>query len=80
MTKVVAPVARLMFTNVASSCAFGLGMAVSVSAAVLWVMAKTTDAWLTNWIPVVLVIAFGLFIGGAHCLDVSEQKDRDDWK
>jgi hypothetical protein len=46
----------------------------------LWIMSKTSDAWLANWVPVVLIAAFGLFICGAHCLDASERKERGNWK
>jgi hypothetical protein len=68
-----------MFTSCISSCAFGLGTIASVAAAVLWILSKTSDTWLTGWALAVLIAAFALFITGAHCLDVSERKDRDGW-
>ncbi|MFL6467212.1 MAG: hypothetical protein ACJ72Z_04555 [Pyrinomonadaceae bacterium] len=68
-----------MFTSCFSSFAFGLAMLTSVVAAVLWVLSKTSDAWLTNWVPVTLILAFAFFVSGAHCLDVSERRDRNDW-
>jgi hypothetical protein len=69
-----------MFTNCFSALAFAFGAIVSIAALVLWIMSKTSDPWLTNWVPVVTVAAMALFVSGAHCLDVSERKDRDGWK
>jgi hypothetical protein len=80
VTKVVAQVARSMFTNRFSTFAFGSGAVVSIAALVLWIMSKTSDPWLTNWAPLLVVSAMALFVSGAHCLDVSERKDRDSWK
>lgn len=69
-----------MFTEMFSTCTFGFGMITAVAGGVMWIMSKTSDPWLTNWVPVVLVTAFVLCICGAHCLDVSERNDRENWK